>query len=295
MGNDVMKNFTDLVIKSLDETDGKIFPWVRPWRTMDCTYRNAFSNHKYSGLHNVLTCMLENRKDPRYASFNQIKKSGGKLKSGSKATRLIAWRMVQKTDDVTGKSKTIPFAKDVCVFSVENCEGLTLEPINNNVFDESITTNTVVEDLFKTHNVTVQTGSNRAAYIPALDSIQLPDATQFKSSDEWSGTALHELVHWTAKRVERDCTSYSFDIEERAMEELVAELGSMFLCMILKINGSMDVNNLAYLKSWKSATKGKHGDRFIYKACSLAEKACKYLVPDYFKKEETEDKENAAA
>jgi antirestriction protein ArdC len=126
----------------------------------------------------------------------------------------------------------------------------------------------------------------------------MPLSTQFSSSDEWSATALHELVHWTAKRVDRDCSKYSFDTDERAMEELVAELGSMFLSMALKINGSMDKNNLAYINNWKSATKGKNCDRFIYKACSLAEKACKFLIPDFFKSNEettVEAKEGVAA
>lgn len=285
MGNVAMKGFTDLVVKSLDEIDGKTLPWVRPWRTMDSNYRNAFSGHKYKGVHNILVCLLQNRTDPRYLTFNQIRKAKAKLKKGSKATHLIAWKISQKMveNKDTGKmeNKKIIFAKDHCVFNVEDVDGLNLKPIDKNILDESVKPNKIVENLFKKFNVKVNNKmSNRACYDPLTDEIDLPLASQFTNSNDWSGTCLHELVHWTAKRVDRDCSKYSFDVEERAMEELVAELGSMFLCMTLKIDGYMDVNNLAYLKSWKGATTGKNGERFIYKACSLAEKACKFLIGD---------------
>jgi antirestriction protein ArdC len=225
--------------------------------------------------------MLDNRKDCRYLSFNQIKKAGGKLKKGSKATRLIAWKITKKIDPVTGKDKIIPFIKDVCVFNVEDCDDLEIKPINEKVFDESIKPNQKVEDITKKHNIKIiNEATNQACYNPMLDSITIPLSSQFSSQDAHSGTLIHEIVHWSARRVDRDCSKYSFDIEERALEELVAELGSMFICKTLGINGYMDKNNLAYIKSWKSAAKGKNGDRFIYKACSLAEKACKFLIGD---------------
>lgn len=285
MANVAMKHFTDLVLKSLDEIEGKTLPWVRPWRTIDSTYRNAFSGHKYRGLHNILTCMLENRTDPRYLTFNQIRKAKGKLKLGSKATRLIAWKItdIVETDKVTGKDKKkkLIFARQLCLFNAEDCENLNLKPIDTQVLNENIKPNILVEELFKKHNVKVNNKKcNKACYNPTSDEIDLPLAAQFNTSDEWAATALHELVHWSAKRVQRECKDYAFDVEERAMEELVAELGAMYLCMNLKIDGAMDKNNIAYIKNWKEATKGKNGERFIYKACSLAEKACKFLIGD---------------
>ena len=120
--------------------------------------------------------------------------------------------------------------------------------------------------------------SNSAYYDPKTDSIVLPDVKQYEEVDQWCNTALHELVHWTASRVDRDCSKYNFDVDSRAMEELVAELGAMYLSMMLNINGHMDKQNLAYIKSWRDAAKGKNGDKFIYKACKLAEEAAKYIL-----------------
>lgn len=299
MGSDVMKKFTDTVMQSLEEAEGKeTLSWVRPWRSIDCAYRNAFTGHKYSGIHNILTILLQNRSDCRYVTFNQIRKAKGKLKAGSKATHLIAWKISQKEDEETGKKKNLIFSRSVCVFNVEDTENLNLKPLNIGIIDESIKSNEVVEELIKKHKVKVHNKpSNQAFYSPTTDEISMPVAGQFKTSDEHSATLLHELIHWTSKRVDRDCKNYGFDIEERAMEELVAELGAMFLCMNLKIDGYMDKNNLAYIKSWRNAAKGKNGERFLYKACSLAEKACKFILGDKLNNSgdvEPDIKENAA-
>lgn len=297
--SNALKNFTERVVAALEESEkDQKLKWTKNWRVIDTGYRNYFTQHKYSGTHNILTCLLEGREDCRYASFNQIQKNKFKLKKESKSTRLIAWNITTKKDEKTGKNKKLIFAKEVCVFNIQDIEGIVIKPINNDIFDASIKPNEEIMKLINSRNIKIiNKDRNRAFYDPISDYINMPLATQFSSQDANSGTLLHEIIHWTAKRVDRDCKNYAFDIEERAMEELVAELGSMMLQIHFKIEGSFDKNNLAYIKSWKSATKGKSGDRFIYKACSLAEKACKFILGDKLNNSgevEPDVKENAA-
>jgi antirestriction protein ArdC len=283
-----MEVFTEKVIKALNEFDGEKLAWVRPWRTLDCAYRNAFSKHRYSGLHNILSCAIAGFSDPRFMTFNQIRKNGGKLKKGSKSVSLIAWKMCknEKVDPVTGKKeiKTIPFSRIISVFNAEQTEGLDLPKIDENVIDESMKVDDRIVEIYEglgvKSNISEDKTVNVACYLPHEDRIELPNVKQYKNVDDWSGTALHELVHWTAHktRCDRDLSKYGFDVDTRAFEELVAELGSMFLQMQLGINGWMDQNNIKYIDGWKKATKGKKGDRFIYKACKLAEEACKYII-----------------
>jgi len=293
-----MDVFAERVWKALEESEkDKKLAWVKPWREIDCAYRNAFSKHEYSGLHNILTCALSDFSDPRYMTFNQARKNGGKVKAGEKATYLLAWKfskMKVEKDDGTTEVKVVPFAKKVPVFNAEQTEGIELPPIDTEVFDEEMEANEQILEMFKTLGITVKhKKSNRAFYDPSNDSITIPNVKQFKDADEWSGTCLHEMVHWTASRVDRDCSKYGFDTEERAMEELVAELGSMFLSMKLKVNGQTDENSLAYLSSWKKAAKGKNGKRFVYKACRLAEKACKHILEQCGMVEEKKEEEEA--
>ena len=274
-----MKEFSDRILDALKDAESeKDLKWVKPWRTIDSTYRNGLSKRPYSGLHNILICALSDFSDPRYMTFNQIKKAGGTVTKGSKSTRLIAWKFGKiKQDD--GTTKDIPFATSWCLFNAEQTEGLELPEINPEVMDEEMVAN---EDIIKILDALKVNYShqqcNGASYSPLKDHINLPHVQQYDDVDQWCVTALHELVHWTAKRVNRDCGDYHFDTDARAMEELVAELGSMYLCMQLNINGYMDKQNLAYIKNWKAAAKGKNGDKFIYKACKLAEAASNYIL-----------------
>ena len=275
-----MEHFSQMVMEALQESEkNKTLKWVKPFRTMDTKYRNGISEHEYSGLHNILSCMLSDFSDPRFVTFNQIRKNKWKLKKGSKATRLIAWKLLQKEDEETGKEKTIPLAFNHCLYNLEQVEGHDLGEPSPGLLDEEMKPNTIILDIFKALGVKFDhKPSNRAFYDPQNDSITLPDIRQYESQDQWCGTALHELVHWTSPRVNRNIESYAFDIEDRAFEELVAELGSMFLCMRLKIDAFMDDQSLAYINNWKSAIKGKRGDKFVYKACKLAEEASRFIL-----------------
>jgi len=283
-----MKQFTDSVVNALNNMSDEKFPWVKPWRDMDTTYRNAFSNRKYSGLHNILTCAMSEFTDCRYATFNQIRQEGGKLKMGTKATRLIAWRINKiKQDD--GTEKEIPLATSWCLFNVEQIEGIDFPDINKDILNKDLIASDDVLQIYSDLKVNYKHDkSNIACYKPSSDNIVLPHVQQYDELDKWINTALHELVHWTATRVKRDCSNYSFDTEARAMEELVAELGAMFLSMQLNVNGYMNEQNLIYINSWKNTVNGKNGNRFIYKACKLAEESCKYIMANsnVFQKEE---------
>lgn len=302
MSNDKMKAFSDKIEASIDKhvEENESFAWVKPWSEMDTVFRNAFSNRPYSGLHNILTCVISDFDDPRYITFNQIRKAKGKLKAGSKATAIIFWKMLTQEVEKNGvkEMRTIPFMRTIPVFNVEQTEGLDLPSIEIEL-NEDMEQSQIVEDLFNSLNVKSNINSdklsNTACYIPSLDEINLPNYKQFKDKRAYVGTAIHELVHWTASRVNRNCETYGFDIEERALEELVAEIGTMYLCMRMGVDGVMNKENLAYVNMWKKGIKGKNGKGMIYKACKLAEVAAKYIINesglDIFSEIEVEEKE----
>lgn len=287
-----MQGFSDAVVDALSDVENESdLCWVRPWRTLDNNYRNASTNRPYSGLHNILMCAISEFEDPRYMTFNNIRKAGWKLKKGSKSTRLIAWKF-SKMKDKNGDEKIIPFATSWCMFNAEQVEDHDLPEIDNDVMNEDMVANEDVLKIYDTLDVKYEHKKcNGASYQPKTDEIKLPHVQQYDDCDQWCNTALHELIHWTASRVKRDCSSYHFDVDARAMEELVAELGSMYLCMKLNINGYMDKQNLAYIKNWKSAAKGTNGNKFIYKACKLAEEASKYILENAGLMPEPEEKE----
>ena len=65
---------------------------------------------------------------------------------------------------------------------------------------------------------------------------------------------------------------------ERAFEELVAELGSSFLCAEHGIQYNGVEGHAAYIATWLTVLE--NDENAIFKAASLADKAARYLSPD---------------
>lgn len=78
--------------------------------------------------------------------------------------------------------------------------------------------------------------TDTAFYRPVSDSIHLPNKGQFKTSDRYYATALHELGHSTghSSRLDRDLTG-RFGSASYAKEELRAEIASLLVGNELEI------------------------------------------------------------
>lgn len=85
-------------------------------------------------------------------------------------------------------------------------------------------------------------------------------------------TLLHELVHWSRSDHRLGQTfGKQFGDDAYAMEELVAELGSAFLCGDLSLSTSPCPDHARYLASWLKVLRANH--RAIFIAASAAAKA----------------------
>ena len=120
-------------------------------------------------------------------------------------------------------------------------------------------------------------GGNRACYVPRTDNIHMPCIDCFRDAVSYAATLTHELIHWTKheKRLARDFGRIRFGDEGYAKEELVAELGSAFLCADLEITPEIRGDHASYIGSWLKALKGDK--RFIFSAAAHAQRAADYL------------------
>jgi hypothetical protein len=86
-------------------------------------------------------------------------------------------------------------------------------------------------------------------------------------------------THWTAAahRVGRDLSRYTKDRTDRAREELIAELGSCFLCADLGIAPELEPrpDHASYLQSWLSVLA--NDKRVIFQAAAHAQRAVSFL------------------
>jgi antirestriction protein ArdC len=84
-------------------------------------------------------------------------------------------------------------------------------------------------------------GGNRAFYRPSTDTIYMPLFEALRDAEAYYATLAHETTHWTMhpSRLDRDLSneygSKRFGSQSYAIEELLAELGSAFLCADLDL------------------------------------------------------------
>ena len=99
--------------------------------------------------------------------------------------------------------------------------------------------------------------------------------------ENYYAVAFHELTHSTGheSRLNRAGVAGSrlaaFGSADYSREELVAEMGSAFLCAEAGIESTLD-NSAAYLKGWLGALKGD--SRLIVTAASAAQRAADFIL-----------------
>ena len=108
----------------------------------------------------------------------------------------------------------------------------------------------------------------------------MPGRNQFTSAENYYGTLLHELCHWTGhpKRLNRfagNAGKMGFGQPEYAREELRAEIGSSILCLSLGIQHELDPNSKAYVKAWIKALE--NDPKEILRAAAQSDKIVTYL------------------
>ena len=115
---------------------------------------------------------------------------------------------------------------------------------------------------------------SRACFVPSLDIIQLPQRSDFATTESYFSTALHELGHWVGHetRLNRDLKN-RFGSQAYAAEELIAELTSAFLCAHLGVNG--ELRHASYIDNWLALLK--EDNRAIFTAASKASQASDFL------------------
>ena len=133
----------------------------------------------------------------------------------------------------------------------------------------------VAEAVIAASGVNFRVGGAKAFYAPGPDFVQVPPQPAFFEQVNYYRTCLHELTHATGhpSRLGRDLTN-GFGSKDYAREELIAEMGSAFLCASLGIVPT--VRHADYLASWLEVLR--EDNRAIFRAASAATKAADWLL-----------------
>lgn len=295
LSSDIQGIVDDLIARM----EGGNLPWHRPWATLGGVLPvNVNTGREYTGVFNPLILMMAasmHNGDNRWSGFAQWGKTGNPVRKGETGVSIYFPNFVCNTcgaeappwykscknkHDLTGKD-----ARQVRGF--QSCT----------VFNNQQTTNPlpVVEipeidpavgfvraaEVVKACGAKLEHGGNRACYRPSDDTITLPEPGAFRDPALYWATSLHEHMHWTGheSRLNREGITMGgfFGSNVYAFEELVAEMGSAFLCIKVGVkHDTLMDNHAAYLQSW---VKGLKDDpKALVKAASLAAKGMGYIL-----------------
>lgn len=283
-GSTLYSEVTDRIIAELEEGT---LPWVKPWddgRAALGLPRNAGTGRRYSGI-NVLILWSklfeQGYQSQRWLTYRQAVALGGHVRKGEQGTTVCyADKFTPKRQDGGrepdgDQPRQIAFLKRFTVFNLDQCEGLPGDTAGTVTTHNEAVLIPRAEKLIAATGADIRIGGHDAYYAPATDHICVPPREVYFEPINWYRTVLHELTHLSGhpKRLDR-LPKTGFGTSDYAREELVAEMGSAFLCAELGITPT--VRHSDYLGAWLGVLR--EDSKAIFRAASQASKAADYLL-----------------
>ncbi|MBA2592949.1 MAG: DUF1738 domain-containing protein [Gammaproteobacteria bacterium] len=269
---DLYQRTTDRVIDALEQG---VAPWIKPWRggSTQGLPTNLSTGQEYRGINVVsLWCAAFARGFEHDLWVTQAQEKGWQVRKGAKSECIVkVGQVVKDADEGEKDERTFSYLKSYHVFNVAEVEGAPLPASEPTTDHERIA---AAEGLIAATGARVVEQGDRACYARSTDCIYLPALGRFTDAGAYYAIALHELTHWTGHdgRLERKFGK-RFGDDAYAAEELVAEMGSAFLCGHLGIEGHLQ--HPAYVDHWLKVLK--NDKRAIFTAAAKASQAADYV------------------
>ncbi len=296
------KQLVDQVLANLEK--GNLF-WTQGWVAAGAP-ESAVTGKKYRGINNLylsLVAMAENYGDNRWATFRQMEEKGWTFKKDEeghtlgkgKSVSVEYYEMRDKEtkrrfdrsvlDGMTFDEQREYMDKNVYwlrkFYRVFNCslmDGVPAKEMPMIDVNDRIEKAEAILDYWNANESKIEYGGSQAFYRPSTDEVHLPEREKFKSTQSFYDTAFHEIGHSTGheSRLNRDLSG-GFGSQSYAMEELRAEIASIFMAQDLGIEPSEDrlQNNAAYIQSWKDEIK--ENPNALFTAIADADKIARYV------------------
>lgn len=274
---DLFDSVTQQIIDQIES--GNLPVWQQSWNGGVGGMPLNHEGKHYNGGNVIMlwiAAQVNGFSNPYWFTYKQAEKLGAQVKKGMKGTHVYFYSHGEK-ENASGELTTFNFAKCYSVFNAQQIDNLPSKyfpcPANKNPDARDSAT-----DLFigNTGAIIQHSIGGGNFFAPGRDIIQLEPFDNFHHAHGYYSTVLHELTHWTGNksRLDRDQKAKAFKTEY-AFEELVAELGSAFLCSALGLSSEPRADHASYLQSWLKAFKSDK--QFLFKAASHASKAANYL------------------
>ena len=297
------KALVERVLENLKNGDGL---WQQGWINTGVP-ASGITGKKYHGINNfylTLVSIIRGYSDNRWITYKQMEEKGWKFKTDEEGNSLgkgagVAIEFFELRDKETKKPfdrKTLdgmtaderqeymdnnvyPVRKYYRVFNADLIDGIperekrVVDPSGINDRAESLL------DFWNENEAQIIYGGNQAFYRVSTDEIHIPSREMFVDMNEFYATALHEMGHSTGheSRLNRKLNN-TFGTEDYAIEELRAEIASLFLEQDLELQVSEKhiENNSKYVKSWYDTIS--ENPNILFTAISDADKMSKYII-----------------
>lgn len=286
MKRDLYAEITAAIVAQLEQG---VRPWLKPWsaETLGGSVSLPLRHNgiPYKGINIValwMQALAKGYASPRWMTFKQALDLGGCVRKGEKGTLTVYADSLTRTetDSVSGEDieRRISYLKGYTVFNVEQIDGLPgtyyVKPLQRTEAKPRLEH---AEAYFAATGARILHGGVQAYYAHGSDHIQLPPFEAFRDPEAYYATLAHEATHWTKHetRLARDFGRKRWGDEGYAVEELVAELGSAFLCADLALALDPREDHASYLSHWLSVLKADA--RAIFTAASHAQRAADFL------------------
>ena len=251
--------------------------WCKSWAPIGG--RGPFSidsGNSYTGFNTLilgLSRMSQGWSSNEFGTFKSWRRKGYSVAKGQKGTHITYYTSGTKTienDNGQEETKSWRTLKLYTVFNAEQILDYTPADIED-VPEFTANPKTAMDTLAADVGVDVRNVDlAQAFYAPTPDYVNMPHIEQFDSAEAYACTLGHEITHWTKHKSRLDRN------EGRAVEELVAEMGSAMLAASLGISPTPREDHATYLNSWIKELKDKPSS--IQKASAKAQAATSYLL-----------------
>ena len=266
----------------LEQVEEGTVAWRKPWNGQAGMPKNLVSDKAYRGI-NVFLLHCLGYESPYFVTFKQAKQLGGQVRKGEKGCPIVFWRWpteAQRTEAAAEGKEAFPIVRYYTAFNVAQCDDIDVPAIDvpEREHEPLEAAESIVEGM--PQRPTIEHGFTGASYSPTDDTVRMPKPERFEVGEGYYATLFHELTHATghSSRLDRklDTKRAAFGSDNYSREELVAEMGSAFLCGSAGILDSQVDRSASYIEGWLKSLRNDR--RLVVTAAAQAQKASDFIL-----------------
>jgi antirestriction protein ArdC len=273
----------DNIISGLRKNNKEFLPeWLATINASN--HYNAKSHREYKSLHSwfflSIIAQVYGYKSNLWATQQQWQKLGYELKQGAKLAPVFHYFKVENADEFDNDDNhRSTFGRKISiVYNADEVMGYAGKSFaDTKVRDLAVLTRRIDELAI---NIEYSKEEGCAAYYYDEDFIKMPHKELFKAKDStkaYYATLLHEMVHWTGHETRCNRTFGHSSDDKYAFEELVAEIGSSFLCVRFGITKKVRASSIQYIADWLEQLDDKEWMNHLERSATLANRASNFI------------------